>query len=58
LRRWSLKQLIQEGLGGVAGKITSTPQAIFNALYQMVNFIGIMQNEWAGAQAFHLLTPI
>jgi anaerobic ribonucleoside-triphosphate reductase len=50
---WSLKQLIQEGLGGVAGKITSTPASHLSMLCnQMVNFIGIMQNEWAGAQAF------
>lgn len=50
---WSLKQLIQEGLGGVAGKITSTPASHLSTLCnQMVNFIGIMQNEWAGAQAF------
>ena len=50
---WSLKQLIQEGLGGVAGKITSSPANHLSTLCnQMVNFIGIMQNEWAGAQAF------
>lgn len=50
---WSLKQLIQEGLGGVAGKITSSPASHLSTLCnQMVNFIGIMQNEWAGAQAF------
>lgn len=50
---WSLKQLIQEGLGGVAGKITSAPAKHLNTLCnQMVNFLGIMQNEWAGAQAF------
>ena len=50
---WSLKQLIQEGLGGIAGKITSTPASHLSTLCnQMVNFIGIMQNEWAGAQAF------
>ncbi len=50
---WSLKQLIQEGLGGVAGKITSAPAAHLSTLCnQMVNFLGIMQNEWAGAQAF------
>lgn len=50
---WSLKQLIQEGLGGVAGKITSTPASHLSTLCnQMVNFLGIMQNEWAGAQAF------
>jgi ribonucleoside-triphosphate reductase len=50
---WSLKQLIQEGLGGVVGKITSTSASHLSTLCnQMVNFIGIMQNEWAGAQAF------
>lgn len=50
---WSLKQLIQEGLGGVTGKITSKPAAHLSTLCnQMVNFLGIMQNEWAGAQAF------
>ena len=50
---WSLKQLIQEGLGGVRGKITSAPAAHLSSLCnQMVNFLGIMQNEWAGAQAF------
>ncbi len=50
---WSLKQLIQEGLGGVTGKITSSPASHLSTLCnQMVNFLGIMQNEWAGAQAF------
>ena len=50
---WSLKQLIQEGLGGVPGKITSAPAGHLATLCnQMVNFLGIMQNEWAGAQAF------
>ena len=50
---WSLKQLIQEGLGGVPGKITSAPASHLATLCnQMVNFLGIMQNEWAGAQAF------
>ena len=50
---WSLKQLIQEGLGGVVGKITSAPASHLSTLCnQMVNFLGIMQNEWAGAQAF------
>ena len=50
---WSLKQLIKEGLGGVTGKITSAPAAHLSVLCnQMVNFLGIMQNEWAGAQAF------
>jgi len=50
---WSLKQLIQEGLGGITGKITSSPARHLPTLCnQMVNFLGIMQNEWAGAQAF------
>ena len=50
---WSLKQLLLEGLGGVKGKITSKPASHLAALCnQMVNFLGIMQNEWAGAQAF------
>ena len=50
---WSLKQLIKEGLGGVEGKITSAPASHLSTLCnQMVNFLGIMQNEWAGAQAF------
>ena len=50
---WSLKQLIQDGLGGITGKITSSPARHLSVLCnQMVNFLGIMQNEWAGAQAF------
>ena len=50
---WSLKQLIQEGLGGIPGKITSAPAKHLATLSnQMVNVLGIMQNEWAGAQAF------
>ena len=50
---WSLKQLIKEGLGGINGKITSSPARHLSVLCnQMVNFLGIMQNEWAGAQAF------
>ena len=50
---WSLKQLITEGLGGIPGKITSAPARHLSVLCnQMVNFLGIMQNEWAGAQAF------
>lgn len=50
---WSLRQLITEGLGGIVGKITSAPAAHLSVLCnQMVNFLGIMQNEWAGAQAF------
>jgi ribonucleoside-triphosphate reductase len=50
---WSLRQLIMEGLGGIEGKITSSPASHLSTLCnQMVNFLGIMQNEWAGAQAF------
>ena len=50
---WSLRQLIKEGLGGITGKITSAPARHLSVLCnQMVNFLGIMQNEWAGAQAF------
>lgn len=50
---WSLKQLIKEGLGGIPGKISSSPASHLSTLCnQMVNFLGIMQNEWAGAQAF------
>ena len=50
---WSLKQLLLEGLGGIEGKITSSPAGHLSTLCnQMVNFLGIMQNEWAGAQAF------
>lgn len=50
---WSLKQLICEGLGGIPGKITSSPACHLSTLCnQMVNFLGILQNEWAGAQAF------
>ena len=50
---WSLKQFLMEGLGGIPGKITSAPAKHLSVLCnQMVNFLGIMQNEWAGAQAF------
>lgn len=50
---WSLRQLIMEGLGGVDGKVASSPANHLSTLVnQMVNFIGILQNEWAGAQAF------
>ena len=50
---WSLRQLIKEGLGGVPDRITSAPAKHLSTLCnQMVNFLGIMQNEWAGAQAF------
>lgn len=49
---WSLRQLIEQGLGGVPDKITSTPAKHLSTLIsQIVNFLGIMQNEWAGAQA-------
>ena len=49
---WSLRQLITEGLG-IPGKINSAPASHLSTLCnQMVNFLGIMQNEWAGAQAF------
>jgi len=50
---WSLRQLIKEGLGGVADKVASKPAKHLNSLVrQMIDFLGIMQNEWAGAQAF------
>ncbi len=50
---WSLRQLIEEGLGGVKGKISSKPaKHMYTLMFQIVNFLGIMQNEWAGAQAF------
>ena len=53
---WSLKQLIQEGLGGIKGKITSSPAKHLSVLCnQMVNFLGIMQNEWAGGPGFFVL---
>ena len=50
---WSLKQLIAEGLGGVMGKIDSKPpKHLYSLCNQMINFLGVMQNEWAGAQSF------
>lgn len=50
---WSLRQLLEEGFNGVAGKVESDPPKHFEtALGQMVNFLGTLQNEWAGAQAF------
>ncbi len=50
---WSLRQLIEDGLGGVGGKISSKPaKHLYTLIFQVVNFLGIMQNEWAGAQAF------
>lgn len=49
---WSLRQLIQLGLGGVKDKINSKPAKHLSTLIQqIVNFLGVMQNEWAGAQA-------
>ena len=53
---WSLEQLIKEGLGGVMGKIDSKPpKHLYSLCNQMINFLGVMQNEWAGAQSFSLL---
>ncbi|HOO02740.1 MAG TPA: ribonucleoside triphosphate reductase, partial [Rectinema sp.] len=50
---WSLRDLIREGLGGIPDKISSKPASHLSTLAnQMVNFLGILQNEWAGAQAF------
>lgn len=50
---WSLRQLIQEGLGGVSDKNSSKPAKHLSTLVnQMINFLGVLQNEWAGAQAF------
>ena len=50
---WSLRVLLEEGLNGVAGKVESRPPKHFSsAIGQIVNFLGTMQNEWAGAQAF------
>jgi anaerobic ribonucleoside-triphosphate reductase len=59
---WSLGQLLAEGFNGVPSKVASKPPAhLDTALLQMVNFIGTLQNEWAGAQAFNsvdtLLAP-
>ena len=60
---WSLKQLLMEGLGGITGKITSSPAKHLSVLCnQMVNFLGIMQNEWAEPRHFlpliHTLLPL
>lgn len=50
---WSLRTLLQEGLNGVPGKVDARPPKHFgSAIGQIVNFLGTMQNEWAGAQAF------
>jgi ribonucleoside-triphosphate reductase len=50
---WSLRVLLEEGLNGVPGKVESLPPKHFSsAIGQIVNFLGTMQNEWAGAQAF------
>src|SRR5699024_520159 len=50
---WSLRSLLEEGFGGVAGAVSSaSPKHLTSALGQMVNFLGTLQNEWAGAQSF------
>ena len=50
---WSLRSLLNEGFNGVANKVESNPpKHVSSALLQMVNFLGSLQNEWAGAQAF------
>ena len=50
---WSLRTLLNEGLNGVPGKIESSPpRHMSSAIGQIVNFLGTLQNEWAGAQAF------
>ncbi len=50
---WSLRQLLEEGFNGVPGKVESSPpKHLETAVAQMVNFLGTLQNEWAGAQAF------
>ncbi|HUG58360.1 MAG TPA: ribonucleoside triphosphate reductase [Candidimonas sp.] len=50
---WSLRTLLNEGLNGVPGKIESSPpKHMSSAVGQIVNFLGTLQNEWAGAQAF------
>ena len=50
---WSLRTLLNEGLNGVPGKVESAPPKHFSsAIGQIVNFLGTLQNEWAGAQAF------
>ncbi len=53
---WDLEKLLLEGFNGVPGKIASKPAKHFDtALMQMVNFLGTIQNEWAGAQAFNAI---
>ena len=50
---WSLRQLLTEGFNGVPGKVEATPPRHMSAaIGQIVNFLGALQNEWAGAQAF------
>ena len=50
---WSLRQLLEIGFGGIPGRVSAKPAKHFNAaLGQVVNFMGTLQNEWAGAQAF------
>lgn len=50
---WSLRRLLEEGFNGVPGKVeASPPKHLSSAVGQMVNFLGTLQNEWAGAQSF------
>src|SRR3990170_4387633 len=50
---WSLRTLLAEGLNGVPGKVEAAPaRHLSSAVGQIVNFLGTLQNEWAGAQAF------
>ncbi len=50
---WSLRTLLHEGLNGVPGKVEAAPpKHMSSAVGQVVNFLGTLQNEWAGAQAF------
>lgn len=50
---WSLRALLEEGFGGVGGRVASgPPRHLSSAVAQMINFLGTLQNEWAGAQAF------
>ena len=52
---WSLRTLLTEGLNGVPGKMEAAPpKHMSSAVGQIVNFLGTLQNEWAGAQAFSL----
>jgi ribonucleoside-triphosphate reductase len=50
---WSLRQLLEEGFNGMPNRIESAPpKNLQAAVNQMINFLGTLQNEWAGAQAF------